>query len=585
MALASMQDSNAIRTIGKYKILGTLGRGSMGVVYRAQDPEIGRVVAIKILRKITPQQGMTSEMALERFKIEARAAGNLRHPHIITVFDVNIEGDTPYIVMDFIEGTGLSDLISKQGKLDPRQTIHYLWQVASGLDHAHSRGIIHRDIKPSNILVDKSENVFILDFGVASMSGTMSSEEPIMGTPSYMSPEQVMHRELDPRSDLFSLAVVAFECLTGKRPFQGDNFSSIVKNVLNARPMSIIDASPELPLPLEMEFERALSKNKEDRFPSAEAMVSALSKALGYEVPASGTYVSSAGGATRKRKISDWRVLLKRDETPRAESDPVRSRRNTPVSLSPWRPEYRSIKAEAIQMTASAKVITRPGAMYSASEEVLEGGQVEVPRYRMLTAIFGVLCIVLSIAIFWKLFLASSSTSDSEVESAVLIEDIKNPDTIEILSGDLRTPRVEPVPVGKEVIDMNDRQILGILIDANSSDALTIEAIREARRRALSEIVDASVSLLQKDSYVVRIETLKMLAEMADKRIVPHVVGTLDDHDPLVRRWGAKTLAKIGDRRAIGYLQARLMREDLDEVKGDLRKAIEKITGVPYVQQ
>src|SRR5690606_20945962 len=151
-----------------------------------------------------------AKSALEHFKLEARAAGNLRHPHIITVFDVSIEGENPYIVMDFLEGQTLAQQLGTKGKLEPHQIIHYLWQIASGLDHAHSKKILHRDIKPSNILVDSSDNAFILDFGVASFGdGNIADHQSLVGTPSYMSPEQLARKEIDYRADLFSFAVMA----------------------------------------------------------------------------------------------------------------------------------------------------------------------------------------------------------------------------------------------------------------------------------------------------------------------------------------------------------------------------------------
>ncbi|MCB0311304.1 MAG: serine/threonine protein kinase, partial [Bdellovibrionales bacterium] len=150
---SSMSENREIQTIGKYKILGTLGRGSMGIVYKGQDPEIGRLVAIKTLRKMFSSHFQDTSTSLERFRLEARSAGNLRHPNIITVFDINFEGEIPFIVMDYVEGEGLDQLISKNGRIEPRLVIRYLREVAQGLDYAHSNGVIHRDIKPSNIIV------------------------------------------------------------------------------------------------------------------------------------------------------------------------------------------------------------------------------------------------------------------------------------------------------------------------------------------------------------------------------------------------------------------------------------------------
>lgn len=256
----------------------------MGVVYKAKDPEIGRTVAVKVLRTKTGNNAFSSDAALERFKIEARSAGNLRHPNIVTIFEVNTEAEPPYIVMDYLEGEVLESIIKDRGRISPEQTIEIIKKVAEGLDYAHSRGVIHKDIKPSNILCTKTGEVCILDFGVA-VVGDSAQSELIMGTPGYMSPEQVLNHVLKPQSDHFSLAVVAFECLTGKRPFQGGSFNSVVGNILSGNKLSLTELAPELPLALEQVFEIALSKNPEERFNTAKDLVSEIAKALSMKIP------------------------------------------------------------------------------------------------------------------------------------------------------------------------------------------------------------------------------------------------------------------------------------------------------------
>ena len=254
----------------------------MGIVYKAQDPEIGRLVAIKVIDWLPYLEGFNREAVLDRFRAEARLAGNLRHSRIATVFEVNSEDNCPYIVMDYIDGRGLNEHLAESGKISPVKALHYLSQIACALDYAHSRSVIHRDIKPGNILIDADGNAYILDFGLA-LSGVLDADSsaPVMGTPSYMSPEQILNREIDYRTDLFSLAVVAFECFTGNRPFEGADSTRVMSGILKGERRDITELTPELPLLLDAEFDKALSPEKENRFLSASVMVDAFSRALG----------------------------------------------------------------------------------------------------------------------------------------------------------------------------------------------------------------------------------------------------------------------------------------------------------------
>jgi len=271
--------------IGKYEVKSVIGKGSTGVVYKALDPGIGRNVAIKTLNSSVALDQVFGEedtLALERFKVESRSAGKLRHPNIIMVYDTgNTPSGKPFIVMEFVEGDNLDTVIAEKVKLDPLHCIHYLYQIASAVDYAHSEGVIHRDIKPANILIDSQNQPLLLDFGVAKLADTsITMADTVVGTPSYMAPEQIRGRPLSGRTDLFSLGVVAFEILVGSRPFPGKDFSEVVTHIVQRDPISFEKLGVSFPEKTEKVLKKALSRDPENRYETAVEFISELSDAL-----------------------------------------------------------------------------------------------------------------------------------------------------------------------------------------------------------------------------------------------------------------------------------------------------------------
>jgi predicted Ser/Thr protein kinase len=219
-----------VEKIARYEIVDVLGKGAMGVVYRAEDPNIGRQVALKVTR--VDVAGMESEETLRRFRQEARAAGVLNHPNIVTIYDAGEHEGLFYIAMEMIHGVTLQALLADRRLLEADKAIEIIRQTSAGLDYAHDHGIIHRDVKPANIMITPEGLVKIMDFGIAKVGSGMTTVGQVLGTPSYMSPEQVRGLQLDGRSDLFSLGVILYECLTGQKPFTGDNVTTIVYKII-----------------------------------------------------------------------------------------------------------------------------------------------------------------------------------------------------------------------------------------------------------------------------------------------------------------------------------------------------------------
>jgi len=249
----------------------------MGIVYKALDPDIERDVAIKTIRFDTLTDGTAKDDLMARFIREARAAGKLAHPNIITVYDVGREKDVTYIVMQYIEGQSLQALIDSGKRFSSQEIIEIMRPIGHSLDYAHANGIIHRDIKPANIMIDASGKPFLADFGVARIeTSTMTQAGTTVGTLSYMSPEQVQGQTVDGRADIFALGVILYELLSGKKPFLGDNISTIVYKIVHEEPRRITEVNQDLPGGYELVIKKALAKNPEERYQTCQEMVSDL---------------------------------------------------------------------------------------------------------------------------------------------------------------------------------------------------------------------------------------------------------------------------------------------------------------------
>jgi predicted Ser/Thr protein kinase len=270
-------DQRPVEKIGKYKILGVLGKGGMGIVYKGLDPDIEREVAIKTIRLDSFIEGPEKEEMLNRAIREAKAAGRLNHPNIITIYDVLREDDLTFIVMQYVDGQTLQALIESGKIFSPEDVIAILKPVAESLDFAHQNGIVHRDIKPANILIDKTGTPFLADFGVARMeTSTVTGPGTAIGTLSYMSPEQIMGKAADGRADFFALGVILYELLAGRKPFVGDNLSTIVYKIVHEEPQRITDIKQGLLPGYEDVIRRALAKNPDDRYQSGREMIADL---------------------------------------------------------------------------------------------------------------------------------------------------------------------------------------------------------------------------------------------------------------------------------------------------------------------
>jgi len=273
--------------IGRFVVRGELGRGAMGVVYDAIDPLIGRSVAVKVIHlggSTDPQQ---AEFLKDRLFREARSAGQLFHPGIVVILDVGQQGDTAFIAMERVEGKSLLQILAAGPPMEMAQALDILRQTAAALDYAHGRGVVHRDIKPGNIMLQDGGVVKIADFGIAKViSGQQATVTGIvMGTPSYMSPEQIESQPVDGRADQFSLTVVAFELLTGARPFQSDSLATLTYMIVHGNRPSARAANPRLPESVDEVLRVGLARNPEARYQTCSQFVAALTSAINSPAP------------------------------------------------------------------------------------------------------------------------------------------------------------------------------------------------------------------------------------------------------------------------------------------------------------
>jgi Protein kinase domain len=274
-------------TLGRYRIVGELGRGATGTVYRAVDPLIERTVAIKTLNPSLPEDVLKD--VRERFLREAKSAGRLSHPNLVTIFDVGVEGEIAFIAMELLEGQSLQHMLRRQGRLDSATAADLAAQIAEGLEHAHRHAIVHRDVKPANVIVSSTGHAKLTDFGVAYVpSSSMTQTGVALGSPKYMSPEQVLGQPADPRSDIFSLGVMLYEMLVHRTPFESGGeiaMFELMRRIMVEPHRNVSELDRMLPAEFDRILARALAKKPEERYQRAGEMAEALRKLRGVPGP------------------------------------------------------------------------------------------------------------------------------------------------------------------------------------------------------------------------------------------------------------------------------------------------------------
>ncbi|MEI8395425.1 MAG: protein kinase [Rhodospirillaceae bacterium] len=338
-----------ISRLGKYEILGELGKGAMGVVYKGKDPRIQREVAIKTVRTdmLAADDPEATRAQVARFEREAIAAGNLNHPNIVTIYDCDKDGDVAYIAMEFIKGRDLKEYFAADERFGIKDIVRIMSDVLAGLDHAHKKHIVHRDIKPANIMLTEAGEVKITDFGIARLeSSNLTQAGAVMGTPAYMSPEQFMGQQVDTRSDIFSAGGVLYQLLANEKPFTG-TLTTIMHRVLNSQPEPPSVLNVQVPRAFDQVVAKAMAKRPEERYQSAAEFAAALRDAadgkltvpdpVSFAGDAEGTMMDNSALATMAGGKQPAEELM----PARGLADEGRPRRSDGALTAPPRPESR----------------------------------------------------------------------------------------------------------------------------------------------------------------------------------------------------------------------------------------------------
>ena len=366
-----------LERIGKYEIVGELGRGTMGEVYKAKDPVLNRFVALKTLTaRVAP-----GDETLQRFQREAQAAALLNHPNIVTVHDFGEEDGLLYMAMELLEGKDLRDAIDNELLKTLDEKLDVMDGILAALDYAHAKGVVHRDIKPANIHLGPGRQVKIMDFGLARVSTSeMTQEGIVLGTPNYMSPEQALGDKVDGRSDLFSTGAVLYELLTGHKPFESDSTPSVLFQVVHRQAPPVRRWVPDVPTGVVAVVNRSLEKDREKRFASAGDMRAAIAVARQALAPAVSPKAPPLPPARPARPVPPPLPLERGAERP---AGPVRRRRAAGAAEAAGPdPAADAVPAGAVDVFADAAARLGPAGPALAAATAGGRGRPRRPRAR-----------------------------------------------------------------------------------------------------------------------------------------------------------------------------------------------------------
>ena len=449
-----MPEDSHPTSLGRYEIVRELGRGAMGVVYEGRDPKIGRRVAIKTARlDVVSQAGVGDEMTA-RFLREAQAAGQLNHPNIITIYDADEEKGIAYIAMEFVEGEDLRDLMLRRQSLEISDMVEIAATVCDALAAAHDQGVIHRDIKPANVIMAPGMPLKVADFGIAHVSdSTLTQDGALIGTPHYMSPEQFMGQRLDGRSDLFSVAIMLYEMLTGEKPFTGEQLSTVMHHVVKTDPVPPAELNYNVPESVSRVLLKALDKRPAGRYPDGRAMAAALRESLKDHPDPAVLQLDGAAAAESNE------ATVVRAAGEKAAASPEKP---------PAAPHHESGAQTSVAKPSQSATVpgqTPPGVMDTAPTGEAAPLTAETPRQRRQTALYLGAAAVVLVALAAGLALTLRNSTPGEpvsggrppaaAEASVVVAVYGSPDVSEV-AGELDRSNFQSETAFREAVQRHD---------------------------------------------------------------------------------------------------------------------------------